>query len=85
MAFFRCTILGLDGAEVARNVDVSLDDTSREGEWFGTITITHLSPLDAGNQLVLGDGRKGTFVVRRNTFAGGTNRAIAIHGKGKLG
>ena len=85
MAFYRCEICQADGATVAKDVMVSIDETTRSGgshEWYGTITISHLSTLAAGQRyrIVLADGRTGEFMVRRNTFAGGTDRAVAIHG-----
>ena len=50
--------------------------------WYGTITVTHLTTLASGQtyRLVLDDGRSGAFRVRRNTFAGDVNRAVAIDG-----
>jgi len=88
MAFYRCEICQADGTMVARDVMVSIDETTRSGghEWYGTITISHLSALAAGQayRITLADGRTGEFMVRRNTFAGGTDRAVAIHGTSAL-
>jgi hypothetical protein len=88
MPFHRCTICLEDGSVVAQDISVALSDSKPEApdEWFGTITITHLVSLAAGQryQLVLDDGRKGMFSVRRNTFAGDINRAVAIQGLGPL-
>jgi hypothetical protein len=88
MAFYRCEICHDDGTVIAKNVTVSIEETTHDGtsEWYGTITITHLSSLGAGQRfrIVLADGRAGEFTVRRNTFAGGTDRAVAIHGMGPL-
>jgi len=88
MPFHRCAIRQEDGTVVADAVHVSLEETTREGvvEWHATITVTHLTNLVAGQKylLVLDDGRSGEFLVRRNTFAGGENRAVAIHGMGPL-
>jgi len=88
MPFHRCTIRQDDGTDVAQDVQVSLEETTREGvvEWHATITVTHLTSLVAGQKyrLVLDDGRSGEFLVRRNTYAGGENRAVAIHGMGPL-
>lgn len=88
MPFHRCTICLEDGEVVAKDVSVALSDLKPEApdEWFGTITITHLVSLSAGQryQLLLDDGRKGMFSVRRNTFAGDINRAVAIQGLGPL-
>jgi hypothetical protein len=84
MPFYRCEIRQADGAVVAQDVMVSIDETTRSGghEWYGTITISHLSTLAAGQayRILLADGRAADFMVRRNTFAGGTDRAVAIHG-----
>ncbi len=88
MPFHRCAIRQDDGTDVAQDVQVSLEETTREGvvEWHATITVTHLTNLVAGQKyrLVLDDGRSGDFLVRRNTYAGGENRAVAIHGMGPL-
>ncbi|HJQ65758.1 MAG TPA: hypothetical protein VJ816_05245 [Gemmatimonadales bacterium] len=88
MPFHRCAICLADGSVVAHEVDVSIDEVNRNGvnEWFGTITVTHLASLAAGQRYVLklDDGRTGEFLVRRNTFAGGINRAVAIQGLGAL-
>jgi hypothetical protein len=88
MAFYRCEICREDGSPVARDVTVSIEEATRAGErtWYGTITVTHLSSLMAGQRyrLTLADGRSGTFAVRRNTFAGGTDRAVSIDGIGPL-
>ena len=88
MPFHRCVICQEDGSPLAQNVDVSLEEMQRDEvtEWYGTITATHLINLATGQRyrLVLDDGRTGEFVVRRSTFAGGMNRAVAIHGMGPL-
>lgn len=88
MPFHRCTICLDDGNEVARDVSVSLHEGAPgEGaDWHGTLTITHQIALAAGQRyhLILDDGRRGVFLVRRNTFAGDVNRAVAIHGMGPL-
>jgi hypothetical protein len=88
MAFHRCTVTLEDGSLVAKDVDVAMDEVDRHGadEWFGTITATHLTSLSPGQRyrLVLDDGRTGEFMVRRNTFAGGVSRAVAIQGVGAL-
>jgi hypothetical protein len=86
--FHRCTIRLADGSPVAKDVHVAIDEVDRDGvmEWFGTVTVTHLISLATGQryQLVLDDGRTGEFLVRRNTFAGDVNRAVAIQGVGPL-
>jgi hypothetical protein len=88
MPFHRCTISLDDGNVMARDVTVSLEEATREdaSEWHGTLTITHQISLQAGQRyhLLLDDGRRGAFLVRRNTFAGDVNRAVAIHGMGPL-
>lgn len=88
MPFHRCAIRQDDGTDVAQDVQVSLEETTREGvvEWHATITVTHLTNLVAGQKyrLVLDDGRSGEFLVRRNTYAGGEHRAVAIHGTSPL-
>lgn len=88
MPFHRCAICLEDGSVVAKEVDVALEEVNRNGvdEWFGTITVVHLASLEAGQRyrLILDDGRTGEFLVRRNTFAGGVNRAVAIQGLGAL-
>lgn len=89
MPFHRCTICSEDGSVLREDVTVSIEVTERGDtiEWYGTITIDHRTPLSAGQRyrLILGDGRKGDFMVRRNTFAGETSRAVSIHGMGPLG
>jgi len=88
MAFYRCEICQADGTLVAKDVMVSIEETTRSGthEWYGTITISHLSTLQAGQayRITLADGRTAQFMVRRNTFAGGTDRAVSIHGTSPL-
>jgi len=89
MPFHHCTICHEDGTPMAEKVTVSLEDDFEPSErvaWHGTVSVTHLIDLTAGKQyqLVLDDGRRGPFVVRRNTFAGGDQRAVAIYGVGPL-
>ena len=88
MPFYSCRICQPDGSALAENVRVSIEarEPTDTAEWYGTLTITHLTQLDAGRRyrLVLDDGRTGEFVVRRNTFAGGVDRAVAIVGAGPL-
>lgn len=88
MAFHRCTVLAADGTVVCDGVNVSLEQTEHEGArtWHGTITATRLTALVAGQPYVilLDNGCRGPFVVRRNTQAGGPDRAVAIHGTGPL-
>lgn len=86
MAFHRCSIHQEDGTMLEQNVDVAIEETTRDGEWYGTITVRHLIGLVAGQRyrLTLDDGRTGEFVVRRNTVAGGDNRAVAVRGTGPL-
>ena len=88
MPFHRAAISQEDGSVVAQDVDVALEETNRDGVlgWYATITVKHVISLASGQRyrLVLDDGRSGEFVVRRNTFAGGVNRAVAIVGTGPL-
>ncbi len=88
MPFYCCSICDDAGRVVAEEITVVIEETERGGEpgWYGTVTITHLAGLQPGQQydLVLPDGRRGRFTVRRNTFAGGESRAVAIHGIGPL-
>ena len=89
MSFHRCSILLEDGDVMAQDVPVSLQEPAQgdDAMWYGTLTITHQVVLQAGQRyhLVLDDGRRGVFLVRRNTFAGDVNRAVAIHGMEPLG
>ncbi len=88
MAFYRCSICDEDGGTVAKDITVTIEETQREGiaGWYGTITTSHLTDLATGHRycLTLADGRTGEFLVRRNTFAGETSRAVAINGTGPL-
>ena len=87
MPFHRCAVSAEDGRVVAKEVTVMIEETQPQGDaWYGTISATHQMPLEAGKRyrLVLDDGRAGEFMVRRNTFAGDTNRSVAIHGQGPL-
>jgi len=88
MPFHRCAICLDDGSVLAKDVDVALEEMDRDGapQWYGTITVTHVTTLSAGQKyrLMLDDGRTGEFLVRRNTSAGGASRAVAIHGMSPL-
>jgi hypothetical protein len=86
MAFYRCSICQDDGTPVVDHVTVTLEVGSDDEKWYGTITATHQADLSPGRRyrLTLEDGRVGEFVVRRNTFAGSTDRAIAINGTAPL-
>jgi hypothetical protein len=85
MPFYQCTICGEDGSHIADGVRVLIEDASATG-WYGTITAAALTGLAAGRQyrIVLGDGRSGSFRVKRNTVAGEQDRSIAITGIGAL-
>ncbi len=50
------------------------------------ITAEHVASLVSGQRyrLTLDDGRTGEFLVRRNTSAGETNRAVSIKGTSTL-
>lgn len=73
---------------MAESVTVTVEETERDGErsWYGTLSVTHLTGLTAGEsyRMTLDDGRSGEFTVRRNTYAGGADRAVACHGVGPL-
>ncbi|HEX9728812.1 MAG TPA: hypothetical protein VGA37_09940 [Gemmatimonadales bacterium] len=88
MPFYRCTICHDDGRPVAEDISVMIEETTRDDgtAWYGTVTVSHLTELTPGQRyrLRLEDGRAGDFQVRRNTFAGGTDRAVAINGTGPL-
>jgi hypothetical protein len=88
MSFHHCMIRQEDGTVVATDITVALGDPKPDvpDDWYGTISVTHLVSLVAGQryEIVLDDGRKGLFSVRRNTFAGDINRAVAIQGMGPL-
>lgn len=89
MPFHRCTVAQTDGTIVATNIALTLEEPAGKGApgWYGTLTVTHLTLLEAGKsyRLTLDDGRAGEFAVRRNTVAGGEHRAVAINGSGALG
>lgn len=80
--FHRCEIRDEEGRVVASDIRVALEERGSAGAWYGTITVTHLTTLTSGQtyRIVLDDGRSGAFRVRRNTFAGDVNRAVAIDG-----
>ncbi len=88
MPFYLCSICEDDGSPVAERTTVVIEETGGGdvSGWHGTITGTHLTSLEAGRRyrLTLEDGRTGEFHVRRNTLAGGTDRAVAIAGTGPL-
>jgi len=88
MVVHNCAIHDEDGSLLAANVRLYLEETSREGvsEWHGTLAAIQLATLLAGRcyRVVLDDGRTGEFFVRRNTSAGGEDRAVACVGNGPL-
>ena len=88
MVVHRCTIHQEDGTLVAADVQLYLEEIERDGvgEWYGTISVTESMSLLAGHRYrcVLDDGRTGEFLVRRNTSAGGSDRAAAFRGTGVL-
>ena len=88
MPFHRCTINRADGTLVCEDVEISLEvsEGSTEVRWHGTLSVTHQTELSAGGtySMTLDDGRSGEFRVRRNTLAGGEDRAVAVHGTGPL-
>lgn len=84
----RCTIHQEDGTLVAADVQLYLEEIERDGvgEWYGTISVTESISLVTGHRYrcILDDGRTGEFLVRRNTSAGGADRAAAFRGTGAL-
>ena len=82
MPFYHCTICNEDGSQIAEDVRVVIEIGGTGAGWYGTITATQLTGLTAGRtyRIVLGDGRRGCFRVKRNTTAGEVDRAIAITG-----
>jgi hypothetical protein len=82
--FHSCVISDADGGTVGSGIRIALEDEAHPGgaPWYGTITATDETELVAGRiyRIVLDDGRSGTFRVRRNTFAGDVNRAVAADG-----
>jgi hypothetical protein len=86
MPFYQCTICTEDGSQIAEDVRVVIETQEGGSGWYGTITATQLTGLATGHTytITLGDGRTGTFRVKRNTVAGDVDRAIAITGAGPL-
>ncbi len=86
MAFYNCTVQKATGDVVATEVRVNVEEAGGDADWYGTISVTHLVALEAGQtyRLVLGDGRTGEFRVQRNTYAGGEDRAVSFRGLGPL-
>lgn len=88
MPFYSASIYKQDGSVCCQGVVVSLEGMERDGapEWFGTISAKEGMELLAGQKyrLVLTDGRAGEFMVRRNTSAGGQERAVSLQGMGPL-
>lgn len=86
--FHRCEVRDAEGGVVAKDVRLALEEREpgATASWYGTVTVTHLTTLAAGQsyRIVLDDGRTGEFRVRRNTFAGDVNRAVAVDGIGPL-
>jgi len=88
MPFYSASIYKEDGSVCCQGVMVSLEGMDRDGaaDWFGTISAREGMELLAGQKyrLVLTDGRSGQFMVRRNTSAGGQERAVSLQGMGPL-
>jgi hypothetical protein len=87
--FHRCEIRDRDDGHVlARDVTCALEvgEAGETPPWSATLTITHTTNLVSGATylLILDDGRAGECRVRRNTFAGDMNRAVAVDGMGAL-
>lgn len=88
MPFYNASIYKDDGSVCCEGVMVSLEGLDRDGaaQWLGTISAKEGMDLQAGHKyrLVLTDGRAGEFTVRRNTSAGGQDRAVSLQGLGPL-
>jgi hypothetical protein len=88
MAFFMATIYQADGSVCCQGVMVALERAEPGGttDWYGTVSAKEGMELVAGQKyrLVLTDGRSGEFMVRRNTSAGGQERAVSLQGMGPL-
>jgi hypothetical protein len=80
--FHLCEISDADGRVVGNDIRIALEEGAGAAPWYGTITATDETTLVAGQtyRIVLDDGRSGSFRVRRNTFAGDVNRAVAADG-----
>jgi hypothetical protein len=88
MAFFNGSIYKADGSLCCQGVMVALEqaDGGRRQDWYATASAKEGMDLVAGQKyrLVLADGRSGEFIVRRNTSAGGQDRAVSLFGVGPL-
>jgi hypothetical protein len=88
MPFYSASIYKEDGSVCCQGVMISLERMDRDGaaDWFGTVSAKEGMDLVAGHKyrLVLTDGRSGEFMVRRNTSAGGQDRAVSLQGMGPL-
>jgi hypothetical protein len=88
MAFFSGSIYKADGSICCQGVLVALEQREPGGgrDWYGTVSAKEGMDLAAGQKyrLVLADGRTGEFMVRRNTSAGGQDRAVSLVGLGPL-
>ena len=88
MAFFLGTIYDDEGRVCCQDAKVSLETVEREGrsQWYATVAASVGTPMMAGRKyrLVLGDGRSGECMVRRNTSASTEERAISVWGMGPL-
>lgn len=86
--FVLGTIYDADGKVCVQNAKVSLETTERGGktEWYATVSASVGTPMTAGQKyrLVLGDGRSGECMVRRNTSASVEERMISVWGMGPL-
>jgi hypothetical protein len=84
MPFHSCTVYREDGTLVVEHVRVNVEEMA--GGWRGTLSVSHLAEVVAGERyrMVLDDGRAGVFTVRRNTYAGGADRAVSCDGVGGL-
>lgn len=86
--FVLGTIFDEQGQVCCKDAKVSLETVERNGrtEWYATVSASVGTPMLAGQKyrLVLGDGRSGECMVRRNTSASLEERAISIWGMGQL-
>jgi hypothetical protein len=84
MPHHHCSILQEDGTMLVQNVEAAIEETTHE--WYATLRGTQVTGLISGRRyrLTLDDGRAGEFIVRRNTVAGGDDRAVAVRGTGPL-
>jgi hypothetical protein len=66
MPFHRCTIRHQDGTLVARDVEVMIEETERQGavEWYGTVTVVHPVNLAPSERYRAASVRAGRLLTR---------------------